>query len=63
MRTYLLIGTVCLGPLLSSCSTQHKPMSLPPPPYKVCSDDEDPKTHNCKKNSPTSTIGIRGFKD
>ena len=62
MRTCLVIGTACLGLLVSSCSAPVKAMA-PPPPWKVCAPDEEPKITGCKKDSPTSAITIRGYRD
>lgn len=62
MRIYQLTGMVCLGLLVSSCSAP-KPMSMPPPTYKICAEDEDPNLTGCKKEKPTANITIRGYRD
>ena len=60
MRTYQAIGMACLGLLVSSCSAPPKPMSAPPPPWRICAEGEDPVLTGCRKNSPTSSITVRG---
>lgn len=62
MRIYQLIGMVCLGLLVSSCSSP-KPIMLPPAPYKICNENQDPKLDGCVKEKPTSSITIRGRQD
>ena len=62
MRIYLLIGMVFTALLVSSCSSP-KPVFAPPPPYKICAENEDPNLTGCKKEKPTSAITIRGHHD
>ena len=61
MQTYLRIGILCTGLLASSCSNSPpKAVSMPPPPYKICAQDELPELTGCKKEKPRAAITIRG---